>query len=288
MRLWALTVVCSLGIIGCQKSDEVVISGNTPPPDSTLERVVLENYVTRAYIRSLGREPDSLEFNVATDALLATGADSTTRTWFASLLCSSDDYRRNAYEQQRTELLNNIDTAEFGATVLLFQLLRQDSAYLFQWPLLDYEITRIRLLQSAYGDYLSETIDLPELQRRMCDNYFYDQINMGSANFVISTFQHLLGRNPTQFEQQSGISMVDGANAVVFLEAGSSKSDYLRILTESDSYFESQSIFSYRNYLQRDPTTLEMNQATVLFSQSQDATAVPRFLLASDEFIGLP
>lgn len=286
--MWVMTLLCLFGLLGCQKSDEVVVSGNTPPPDSTLERVVLENYVTRAYIRSLGREPDSLEFNTATDALLATGADSATRSWFANLLCTSDDYRRNAYEQQRTELLNNIDTAEFGATLQLFQLLLQDSAYLFQWPLLDYETDRIRLLQSAYGEYLAETITLAELQRRMCDNYFYDQINMGSVNFVISTFQHLLGRNPTQFEQQSGVSMVDGANAVVFLEAGSSKSDYLRIITGSDSYFESQSIFSYRNFLQRDPNTLEMNQATALYATSADATAVPRFLLTTDEFIGLP
>jgi len=121
----------------------------------------------------------------------------------------------------------------------------------------------------------------------MCNNYIYDQINMGSANFVISTFQHLINRNPTNAEQVNGITMIEGNNSIIFLEIGESKSDYLNILTNASNYYEAQVVLLYGKYLNRLPSGHEMSTGTQLFSSTNDYTAVQRVILSSNEFIGI-
>ena len=142
-------------------------------------------------------------------------------------------------------------------------------------------------MKEAYPEFTIGAIGVDELQRRMCNNYIYDQINMGSANFVISTFQHLINRNPTAAEQTSGVSMVDGSNAIIFLQAGTTKTDYLTILTESDNYFEAQVVFMYQKYLNRAPVTQEMSAGTLKYSSTGDYTLVQKDILSTDEFIGI-
>jgi DNA-binding beta-propeller fold protein YncE len=110
---------------------------------------------------------------------------------------------------------------------------------------------------------------------------------MGSTNFVISTFQNLISRNPILSEQQSGVSMVDGNNAVLFLQSGSSKNEYLNILTQSSSYYEGQVIQFYKKYLNRIPNSVEMADGTQKYITTDDFTAVQRDILATDEFIDL-
>lgn len=274
-------------LFSCEKTELETIDDNQAPPDQTVETVTLENYVTRAYILALGREPDSAEFIQQVNALKAANADSASRRALVDAIFSDPDYLPRLYDQNRIDLLNNVDTAEYTGWITLFSLYLQDSTYLFQWPVLQYELDRMILLRDAFGELTTGAIDVRELHRRMCNNYLYDQINMGSANFVISTFQHLIDRNPTASEQQSGVSMVDGNNAVLFLQAGASKNDYLTIVTSARNYYEAQVVLLYRKYLQRDPGTVEMTTGTDRFLSTGDYTAVQRDLLTTDEFIGI-
>lgn len=271
----------------CEKTEQETISGNTPPPDQTIEEVTIRNYVTRSYILTLGREPDATEFQSAVTLLLQTRMDSLSRQQFLNDVFDDPDYLRHLYDEQRIDLLNNVDTSEFTFWIGIFNALLQDSSNLFQWPYIESEIDRMERLQEAYGLFVNETIDIDELQRRMCDNYLYDQINMGTANFVISTFQHLINRNPTQAEQSSGISMVEGNNSILFLTAGASKPDYLNIITGTGNYYEGQIIRLYQKFLNRLPNSQEMALATSRYQSTQDYTSVQRDLLSSDEFIGI-
>jgi hypothetical protein len=183
--------------------------------------------------------------------------------------------------------LDFADTTEFSQWIFLFQLVLNDTGQQALWPYYQYELDRMVALRNAYDDYINGDIEVDELQRRLCDNHMYDLINMGSANFVISTFMQLMNRNPTNAEQQSGVSMVDGNNATLFLQAGSSKDDYLDILIHSSNYFEGQVVFMYLKYLNRDPSTIEMADGTLKYMTTGDYTAVQKDILASDEFIGL-
>jgi len=286
MKLFLLTAV-SFILFACTKTEIETVEGNLAPPDLTVEQVTIENYITRSYILALGREPDETEFNTAFTLLDNAGLDSASRSQFLNTVFGNIDYLPQVYHQNKINLLNNADTSEFTNWINLFNLLLLDSANLFQFPFIQYEIDRLSELQSAFAEFTTGSIGIEELQRRMCNNYLYDQINMGSANFVISTFQNLLNRNPTASEQSAGTSMVDGFNSILFLESGSSKAEYLNIITGTDNYFESQVVFMYLKYLNRVPSTLEMSEGTLDYSSTGDHTLVQKKIMAKNEFIGI-
>jgi hypothetical protein len=287
MQKFFCVIICTLFLAACNKSEIDLISPNQPPPDNSIAAVSIENYITRAYILALGREPDSSEFLHANNLLSAGSMDSTSRRIFVDSIFTDHDYLPNLYNQNRINLLNNVDTADFTMWISLFQLFLSDTSYQIQWPFFQYEADRMIDLRNAYSEFVSGTIRIDELQRRMCNNYLYDQINMGSANFVISTFQNLINRNPTNSEQQSGISMVDGNNSVLFLQSGNSKDDYLDIFTHSNSYYEGQVILLYIKYLQRTATSVEMSEGTAKYAATGDYTIVQKDILTTDEFAGL-
>jgi hypothetical protein len=274
-------------ISACKKSEIEQVPFNEPPPDHTISNVTIENYITRTYILTLGREPDSVEFSSAKAILTTSNLDSTSRRVFLNAVFSSHDYRPHVYEENKNKLLNFADTTEFSHWIYLFNLFLQDTSQQSLWPYFQYQKDRMVDMQNAYYDYVNDSIEINELHRKLCNNYLYDQINMGSANFVISTFMQLINRNPTNAEQQAGVSMVDGNNAILFLQAGSSKDDYLNIFTSSSNYFEGQVVFMYLKYLNRNPTTIEMTDGTLKYSTSNDYTSVQRDILSTDEFIGL-
>ena len=287
MRRIYFLFILVLFFSACKKSEIEQIPFNESPPDGTITTVVIENYITRTYILSLGREPDSLEFNTAKIALSSALLDSTSRQVFLDSVFRDSDFPPHVYAQNLYDLLNNTDTAEFTNWIYLFQLFLQDTTYQSQWPYLQYENDRMIEMQSAFFDFTNKNIEVNELQYRMINNYLYDQINMGTLNFVNSTFQKLLNRNPTLAEQQSSVSMVDGNNAILFLQSGASKEDYLNIIIHSSNYYEGQVVFMYLKYLNRTPSTLEMADGTLKYITTDDYTAVQRNILSSDEFIGL-
>ncbi len=273
--------------LSCKKESLETVPNNKAPNDLTVELTTIERYITRTYILALGREPDSLEaLNAKTD-LVNSDLDSTSRANFANSIFTDPAYLPNLYEQNKINLLNNVDTAEFTFWIGIFNNFLQDTTAMFQWPYIQFEVDRMILMQSAYGEFTTGAIDIRELHKRMCNNYIYDQINMGSANFVISTFQHLVNRNPTNSEQVNGITMIEGNNSILFLEIGESKSDYLNILINTSNYYEAQVVFLYGKYLNRQPSSYEMATGTSLFSSTNDYTAVQKVILTSNEFIGI-
>ncbi len=271
----------------CKKSEIEQVTFNEPPPDETISNVVIENYINRTYILTLGREPDTSEFNSAKALLTASNMDSTSRRVFLDDVFNDADFRPHVYDENRNKLLNFTDTAEFSQWIYIFELFLADTSQQVLWPYFQYELDRMNAMRDAYDEYVNDSIEIDELQRRMCNNYIYDQINMGSANFVISTFMQLINRNPTSAEQLAGVSMVDGNNAVLFLHSGSSKEDYLDIFTHSSNYFEGQVVFMYLKYLNRNPTTIEMADGTLKYSTTGDFTVVQKDILSTNEFIGL-
>ncbi len=287
MRTIYLSLLIILIFSACKKSEIEQVPFNEAPKDKTISNVTIENYITRTYILTLGREPDSVEFNTAKSLLSGTMLDSASRQTFLDPVFNSGDYRPHVYEENRINLLNNADTAEFSNWIYLFQLFLRDTMYQLQWPYFQYEADRMIALRNAFPDYVNDSIEIDELHRRMCNNYLYDKINMGAANFIISTFGNLINRNPTASEQQSGISMVNGNNAILFLQSGSSKNDYLNIFTHSSDYYEGQVILLYLKYLNRVPGTVEMADGTLKYFTTKNYTSVQRDILSSDEFIGL-
>lgn len=288
MKKRFLFLLIILGLTAsCKKEVLETIENNKAPNDPTIDSTIIERYITRSYILAIGREPDSLEFSNAENLLINANVDSASRAAFLNILFSSNAYLPNLYEENKINLLNNVDTSEFTLWIAIFDNILNDTSAATQWSYVQFERDRLSLMRDAYEDFTDGAIDVRELQRRMCNNYLYDQINMGSANFVISTFQHLINRNPTMSEQTNGISMIEENNSILFLQAGVSKLDYLNILTTVPNYYEAQVVLLYLKYLGRTPSSYEMSTGTQLYSTTNDYIEVQKSILATNEFIGI-
>ncbi len=287
MRLLYISISFILVFTACKKSEIEQVPINEVPVDTIITIITIENYITRTYILTLGRKPDSNEFNFAKTLLTEAVMDSVSRLIFLDSVFNSNDYRSHVYDENRITLLDSADTTEYSNWIYLFQLVLQDSNNQSQWSYIQYELDRMILMRNAFSEYVNGNIAINELQRRMCNNFIYDQINIGAPNFVNSIFSNLINRNPTASEQQSGISMVNGNNSILFLQSGSSKNDFLNIFVQSSEYFEGQVILQYLKYLNRVPGIVEMADGTLKYSTTRDYTAVQRDILSSDEFIGI-
>lgn len=271
----------------CTKTETEVVPGNTPPPDTTITSQLYDDYINRTYILVLGREPDSSEFQMSGQLLRSSGFSQQSRRQFLDSVFAEPDYRHRQFSKWKGELLNNMDTADISVQIFLIDFQLNDSSVQAFWPLLQAERVRLVALQQAGTLYVQGAIGIDELQRIMLNNYFYDQINMGSLNFVVASFQQLLGRNPTLSEQTNGISMVDGLNAVLFLRAGAGKEDYLNILTGADDYYEGAVVRLYNEFLFRAPSSLEMSVAAIRYRDTGSYEQLQKDILATDEFAGL-
>jgi len=59
----ALLLFTILTFFSCTKVEQVIVGGNTHPTDPTIENTVIENYVNKLYISTIGREPTTAEFD---------------------------------------------------------------------------------------------------------------------------------------------------------------------------------------------------------------------------------
>jgi hypothetical protein len=110
---------------------------------------------------------------------------------------------------------------------------------------------------------------------------------MGTENFVVSCFQHFLNRYPTENELSEGKKMVDGAPAILFLESGQNKTDFVNIFFGSRDYQEGLAINLYNRYLLRNPASIEMGNAVQAFSTTHDYVQMQKDILSTNEYIGI-
>ncbi len=285
MRFQQTILFLILVFASCTKYEEEIIPANTPPRDNTIEQQVYEDYVTRTYIRVLGREPSVAEMSSSLSILNQHALSNNDRLQFLDDVFSKSEYYGHTYDDFRIELLNNMDSTDIPAQIYLYNLLAHDSTYIAVWSILNYEIARMQTLQNAPTLFANNTVSIIDMHRSMVDNYFYDQINMGSVNFVVSVFQHFLYRTPTQQEQDAGASMVDGNNSSLFLLAGAGKNDFLSIFFASTDYYEGQVVRAFQKFLFRQPTTIEMNEATIKYKNSNNHIQLQKDILSMDEYV---
>jgi hypothetical protein len=276
-----------LSFSSCKKYEEEIIPGNQAPPDQTIDPVVIENYVHKVYISALGREPDSVELNSGLSLLTSQNLSMNSRNQFLDNVFSNQEFNDKFCERARIELLQGLDTAEITQRIFLYQLLLLDSSYILFWDDIQVEINRLIEMKEVPDSLSAGVINFKEVQRRYVDNSFYDDLNMGSFNFVVSVFQHFLDRYPTQNEIDAGVTMVNGLSAVIFLTAGQSKHDFENIFFGSTDFYEGEVRGLYQQYLFRTPTSVEMTNGTLLYMQNDDYIALQKSILSKNEFIGI-
>ena len=282
-----LLAAVALLATGCKK-DEIIIDENTAPPDSTISTLVIENYVAKCYISLLGREPNTQEESDAIATLRSGNMSLASRKLILDEITDNVEYYDKVLEYNALKLINGpFDTLAIQQQLYIYNQAILDPQYADFVDIIQAIIDNYEALLDMPSQFRNGTIGMQEMHLRLVSNDIYDQINMGSFNFVLSMFNNFLFRDPTGDEHDAGITMVDGFVAVVFFETANSKEEFINIFIHSDDYYEGQVRELYLRYLFREPTSAEQGYHSVRYKGSSDYQRLQEDILSTDEFVGL-
>ena len=273
-------------ISSCTKFEDVIVDGNTHPNDPTIENTTIDNYINKLYISTIGREPTTIEFDADFETLREANLSQQSREIVIASILSKTEYHNNLFKLESANILNGVDTNMINERVYIYNFLLTtvsgfDSIYVV------YELERMLTFQQALPELNAEIITNTELYKRMVNNNFFDEINMGTENFVIAMFQHFLLRYPTQAEVENASDMVNDGNATVFFETGNGKDDFINIFFASDEYYTGQTNILFNRYLFRNPTSEESVNYSLDYINTGDYKLLQKRVLSNNEFIGL-
>ena len=273
-------------ISSCTKIEDVIVGDNTMPPDNTIENTTIETYINKLYISTIGREPTESEFLSDFSILREADISQESRGVIIDGILNKDEYYNNLFKLECEHLLLGLDTADINQNILVINVLLTTAQGL---ELLYFEdaLERMLKLQEVLPGLGDGTISNIEMHKRMVNNNMYDEINMGTENFVISMFQSFMQRYPTISELENGKLMVNDNNASLFFIPGNGKEDFINIFIESDEYFTGQTNILFNRYLFRDPTSEESVNYSLDYINSQDYKLLQKRILSTNEFIGL-
>jgi len=269
-----------------------VIDDNTAPPLSAVTTLQIQNYVNKAYIDLLGREPNDTELSTQSDLLKNNGLGDSAREILLNNLINTDAYYRRFFDIYRRDFLNGVLQSQIDELVFTLEFFYDqyqddpDPALQVIAGLILIELEKMEDLQNATTDYQAGTININEFMARMINNEVYNEINMGSENFVIAAFNNLLKRNPTVAELERGITMVDGQSAQLLLQDGTNKDDFAAIVTSNLEFYQGLTFDIYNTLLARDPSSVEMDASTFNFNNNQDFQLIQKIVMKSEEYVG--
>ena len=287
MRKLISLFVILVFISSCKKTEDVTIPNNVAPPDHTIDSSTILIYTNKAYINIVGREPLSNEKASALVILRQNNFSVDSRKQFLETLFSSPEYDKNIRNIANTEYLKNTDSLDVAQQLFVFNNLLTQPQYAPFYAQIQFEIHRLDTLQNALNDLNNGTLDFRGMLRRLVNNYFYDQINMGTENFVVSTFQNFLFRYPTNYELSEASNMVNGFNADVFLQLGKNKNDYIAVFFNSNDYYEGQVRYVYKKYLFREPTSAEISFYTNIYKSTNNYKGLQKEIFSLNEYAGV-
>lgn len=271
--------------LACTKEEIRVTKVEYTPEDPTLTEAQLIHYVNRIYISLTGRKPDSTELNGALQNLLVDPYNEVVRRSIVATVMQTDDHAFYLWTHARNAYLDGVDTATINDRYRYYRTLAQNAPPGPSQEQYEYQAQRLKRVTHVPDGLLNDSIDIIEAHRRIIDNEIYDQINMGTENFVVSAFQNFLFRYPTATELQQGKKMVDGGQAVLFLKAGMGKPGFIDIFFDSNEYFEGQIRTLFKDFLYREPTTPELDDWASRYQMNKDYSAIQTDILASDEYL---
>lgn len=225
--------------------------------DPTASIYQIDAYIYNIYIGLTGRKPDSTEYNQAREALIAAQASRIGRTAFIRGIVEKDEFYENLYSLMRKDVLEDADTSTIREEYNVTLSWLADPQFQSSWSLLEEMKKEYEDLMRIPEDLKNSTIGITGLYRRGIDNDIYDQINMGTENFVVSCFTFYLDRYPTQEELEQSKKMVDSHPAFLFLQHGANKQDFLDIFLNSPAYKEGLIRRLFKRFLYREPSAYE-------------------------------
>jgi hypothetical protein len=295
LSLLSSVLVCGILFTGCSKDETVevhenhYISGNIAPPYTGVTTIQVTNYVNKMYIDLLGEEPSTAQLDADVAFLEANSLDEASRLTVIGNIMANPSYFDRLWIVTSTELIEGVSADLLDEEILTYEYI-SDLFYqqgdTFSAQIIEYELTKLYNLKNADADLAAGTITLNEFYARFIFNLIYDEINMGSENFVAACFQNLYYRYPTTSELTNGVTMVDGFPAVVLLESGNSKEDFISIVSESEEFYEGLVSSNFLSLVLREPTSTEMGTHAVTLSNNGSLQELQQNVIKTDEYAG--
>ena len=272
-----------------KEHQNVIIDGNEVPPYNGVTTVQIQAYVNKIYIDLLGREAINNEMEDAINDLKDGELSTQAREDLINALMDTDEYFDRFYEIYFSTILPGVTGQAILGQIDLYsfqQYQYEQAGDTILAQLLQPEIDKLLALSGLRDAYQQGTIDISEFMGVLVNNYFYDQINMGSENFVLACFEHFFSRYPTDAELQNGVTMVDGFPAQLLLQDGNSKNDFIEITTHDTEFFQGLVIDIYNQLLARLPNSAEMSLAAQMLEGDMDYQAAQRQVMVGFEYAG--
>lgn len=292
IKLLPLLVVFAFS--SCKKQtitthENLIVDGNVAPPYSGISTTQIKVYVNKLHIDLLGIQANDTDLNNYAAYLKQKELSEASRDSVIDVLLAKDEFYDRLYTTMCARLLESISRYEIQQEATTYDYIAQQMYIAGDTMTAQYaEYVRDKLITLSHCDslYQAGTITLNEFYATFCDNIIYDEINMGSLNFVIACFENYLFRSPTQAEQTNGVEMVDGQSRPLLHSDGNSKLDFVNIVMSSNEFYEGLVIENYTSYLSRQPNSYEMFAGTQLVKTGNDLKGLKKSILHSDEYAG--
>jgi hypothetical protein len=298
-RIYLLLII-PLALSSCKK-EEVVFEDNTIPPYSEIPTVVVQNYVNRLFIDLIGREPLDTEMELEVSLLEEASLSSESRVnlvnqlmfdttplpgdssyTFAYHLKLYDDLKARFLEGASEDVLN-FDYGIFRGQAIADSINGNFSGYTLNMQ----EANRIALVQASRSELQNGEILIDEMVKRMLLNSIYDEINMNSFNFINATYNDLFFRFPTASELELAYNVIEfNQAATIYGSLAQTKTDYVDILVSNGEFDEGMIIWAYESLIARTPSSNEVFELVIPFSNNYNFKEVQRTILTSDEYAG--
>lgn len=291
----ALVIISTLSLFfaSCAKDsiihEDLIIDGNVNPPIDGVSQITLSSYINNLYIDLFGRAATESELLDHSDYLMEFDYSSDAREDIVEELMTSWEYYKNINVLTTQKYLVSLDSftlkSQIDYWVYLIDIYN-DTGLDVEALYYTIENEKLILLSTAHVELFNGSIFIDEYFKRFINNYFYDMVNMGSENFVVSCFQNLFHRYPTDDELLDGVAMVDGATSQIFLQDGSSKADFIDIIVHTPEFYQGQTIEVFTSLLARDPNSEEMDLYGQEMLETNHFNSVKIKLLISEEYAG--
>ncbi len=289
---WTALIFALVFLFSCKKEvhEDLIIWGNTPPPYSGMSSAELQSLVNKIYIDLIGRGPTPQELTAFIDMWKTDGLTKPALESQVSAIQQTGPYFRNLDVLFWAKCLNATDSLTLESEIYLYNYLI-DIALIVGDTALAYFYEPVRddllNLQAGASDWQNGEIGVDEYLARIIHNVIYDNVNMGSENYVLATFENLYFRKPTDYELIQGIYIVDGVSGFLFLQDGNSKRDFVYIATHSPPFSEGLVLEAYRHLLGRRPNSSEMIAGLEALGFPSDYPALQRAIITGSDYADL-
>lgn len=290
------TIIFSCFLFSCSKDPlieeihkDTTVNGNNPPPYTGVSDDKITAYINKLYIDLLGRAPSATEITDNLGYLDQNGLSDASRDSLIQHLIVTKPYYVRLFSINSNEFLNGTDSAYIQYEIQLIQFvyyLDSINGNTLNLIYYTYELNRLYTLQNLTDDYMSGSVTMNKYFATFLDNYFYDQVNMGSENFVKGSFDDLFRRAPTDEELFQGVNIVNNSSGILFLQNGDSKGDYIKIVTTCDEFYEGLVKKTFEQLLLREPTSSEEGTYTTQLKNTLNYQQFEKTILKTSEYAG--